>query len=185
MGSSSHVLSALFRVRFRPRPVVHADIHDASLEVLLSITTSDCRVHVLVHPKHPTFRSQCSSHSQRFPPRRPFWTYFIPKPRMRFAFQGVSPLSASTARRCFVPSAYSPRPPALGKPSAPVLVAARSRFCSEKRSVTPTGGFSADAVRSPLRLFTSPGSSSTTSTAIPRSLRSCPWRVRPQCRLTR
>jgi hypothetical protein len=119
-----------------------------------------------VHPKQPTFRSQCSSHSQRFPPQRSFWTYFIPKPRSRFAFQGFSPLSASTAHRCFVPSAYSPRPPTLGKPSAPVLVAARSRFCSEKRSVTPTGGFSADAVRSPLRLFTPPGSSSMSLTAF-------------------
>jgi hypothetical protein len=41
---------------------------------------------------------------------------------------------------------------------APVLSAARSRSFSKRRSVTPTGGVSADAVRSPLRLFAPPGS---------------------------
>lgn len=105
----------------------------------------------------PTFRSQCSSHSQRFTPHQTFWTYFIPKPRLRFAFQGFSPHLASTARRCFVPSSYSLNPPINSKLLTPVLLAARSRCCSKLRSVTPIGGVSANAVRSPLRLFTSPG----------------------------
>jgi len=40
---------------------------------------------------HVPFRSQCSSHSQRFAPLLALRTYFTPQPRPRFAFQGFSP----------------------------------------------------------------------------------------------
>jgi hypothetical protein len=91
VGSSSHVLSVLFRVRFRREPVSYADIDDASHEVFFSIATRAYRVHLWWFPTPSTFRSQCSSHSQRFSPRWAFWVYFTPKPRARFSFQGFSP----------------------------------------------------------------------------------------------
>jgi hypothetical protein len=45
MGSSSHDLYLLFRVRFRTKSVVHADMLNAFLEVSLSIATSPRRIH--------------------------------------------------------------------------------------------------------------------------------------------
>jgi hypothetical protein len=64
---------------------------------------------------------------------------------------------ASTTLRCFFPSSRFAKPAYIPQGNAPALKAARTRSCSSWRSVTPISGFSADAVRSPLRIFTSPG----------------------------
>jgi hypothetical protein len=61
-------------------------------EVSPSIATSIQRVHSSTSlPDPPSFRSQCSTHSQRFTPLRTLRACFIPQPRPRFTFQGFSP----------------------------------------------------------------------------------------------
>jgi hypothetical protein len=66
-------------------------------EVSPSIATSIQRVHHSAsQPGLPSFRSQCSTHSQRFTPLRTLQACFILQPRPRFTFQGFSP----PASRC-------------------------------------------------------------------------------------
>jgi hypothetical protein len=106
----------------------------------------------------PAFRSQCSSHSQRFPPRCTVWACFIPKPRTRFAFQGFSPqpsLRSSSLLRTLYALAVS----AYNSASrvAPAFKAAPSGCCSKSRSVTSNDGVSTVAVRSPPKLSALPG----------------------------
>jgi hypothetical protein len=104
------------------------------------------------------FRSQCSSHSQRFPPRRTAWACFIPKPRPRFAFQGFSP-QPSVHSSSLLPTLYALAVSAYNPAScvAPAFKAAPSGRCSKSRSVTSNDGVSTAAVRSPPKLSALPG----------------------------
>jgi hypothetical protein len=180
-GSSSHELRLYFRAydRFEPprNPKTPGNL-PWDFAPYRDISTLDTSIR-RVSQSSPTFRPQRSSRSRRFPPQCALRVCFTSQPRVRFTFQGFSPLPSrpdSSSCRCphDVPAtAPTARRTRRGQSRRPHL----QGVDPDNDPLPPAEGLALLTIRSPLKFSAPAGSASDTLGTPSRPLRSRPSRL--------